>query len=166
VEKFRKLLEKKHAEGKSLSGVEKDAKSSVLEHLKQMASDSIGDKLKGLKKVTVASDSPHGLAEGLDKAKEMIGDPGVHDKGGEPGEHMEHDEGHMMPNEEESDEHEASESPEQEEAEEQAEGTEADEHPEDSIGQEHNEFDHMSEDELDQHLQKLMQHKAHLKGKR
>lgn len=162
MEKFKKLLEKKHAEGKGLSDVEKDAKSSVLEHLKQMASDSMGDKLKGLKKVTVASDSPHGLAEGLNKAKEMIGDPGVH--GEEPGEHLEHDEGHMMPNEE-SEEHEASESPEQEAAEEQAEGTEADEHPEDAIGQEHNEFDHMSEDELDQHLEKLMKHKAQMKGK-
>ena len=52
-----------------MSDVEKDAKKSVLGELRQTADDMMKDKLSGLKKVTVASDSPEGLEEGLEKVK-------------------------------------------------------------------------------------------------
>lgn len=62
---------KKEKEGK-MREPEKNAKMSVLSHLRDMAQESMGSKLKGLKKVSVASDSPEGLEKGLDKAKEII----------------------------------------------------------------------------------------------
>lgn len=84
------MFEKK----KPMSQNEMDAKRHVIESMRKMAQGAMGDKLKGLKKVSVASNSPAGLEEGLDKAKEMISMP-AHDL-------------------EESPEHEASESPEEE----------------------------------------------------
>lgn len=51
---------------------ERDAKMSVVEAMRKMAEDEMGGRLKGLKKVTVASDSEGGLEKGLEKAKEMI----------------------------------------------------------------------------------------------
>lgn len=93
-----KLLMKKHGEGKVLGKAAAKAKSSVLEDLMSDMFDQDGDKVKGLKKVTVASNSPKGLEKGLDKAKEMLGDEGIADED--------------MPEGEESAEHEAEESPE------------------------------------------------------
>lgn len=53
------------------------AKLKVLKHLKDMASQMMGDDLKGgmdgMKKVTVAAPDEAGLKEGLDKAKEVVG---------------------------------------------------------------------------------------------
>lgn len=69
---------KKDAQGE-MSDVEKSAKSSVLEDLRDQASKAMSGKLHGLKKVTVASDSGSGLEHGLDKAKEMLG--GMHGEG-------------------------------------------------------------------------------------
>lgn len=63
-----KKLKKK--EGKMPSH-EKDAKMSVLSHLRDMAQESMGGKLSGLKKVSVMSDSKEGLKEGLSKAQEL-----------------------------------------------------------------------------------------------
>ena len=98
MNKLEKLLMKKHGEGKMLSKSAAKAKSSVLEDLMGDMFDHEGDKVKGLKKVTVASNSPKGLEKGLDKAKEMLGDKGLSDED--------------MPEGEESAEHEESESPE------------------------------------------------------
>ena len=69
-----KLMAKKKMEGKKLSPMEKKGKEETLQSLidEMMGLDS--DKVKGLKKVTVASDSPEGLEKGLDKAKELVGD--------------------------------------------------------------------------------------------
>jgi len=69
-----KLMAKKKMEGKKLSPMEKKGKEETLQSLidEMMGMDS--DKVKGLKKVTVASDSPEGLEKGLDKAKELVGD--------------------------------------------------------------------------------------------
>ena len=92
-----KLMMKKHGEGKVLSKSAAKAKSSVLEDLMSDMFDHDGDKVKGHKKVTVASNSPKGLEKGLEKAKEMVGHKGMEDE--------------EMP-EEESAEHEAEESPE------------------------------------------------------
>lgn len=66
-----KLLEKKKGE-KPISKEYKDSKMSVLKALHDEMSRMMGDDLKGLKKVTVASDDKEGLEEGLDKAKDLI----------------------------------------------------------------------------------------------
>lgn len=69
---LKKIIDKKKKEGKTLSPVHKEARSTVLEDLMDHLSDMGMDKVKGLKKVTVASDSKEGLAKGLDKATEMV----------------------------------------------------------------------------------------------
>jgi hypothetical protein len=69
---FKKLVSKKKEEGKSISPVHKKAKGSVLEDLMQHLGASGLDKIKGMKKVSVAADSKEGLAEGLEKASELI----------------------------------------------------------------------------------------------
>ena len=55
-----------------MSDAKMAAKRSVLNDLRGQAMEKMGSKLGGLKKVTVASDSPKGLEEGLEKAKEML----------------------------------------------------------------------------------------------
>lgn len=60
-----------------MSDMEKKSKLSVLKDLHKQASDAMkGDLegMKGMKKVTIASDSKSGLKEGLDKAEEMLGE--------------------------------------------------------------------------------------------
>jgi hypothetical protein len=69
--KMKKMLEKK----RDLPEHEKAAKMDVVKHLRDMASDAMGDKLDGLKKVSVASNTPEGLAHGLDKAKQIVSHP-------------------------------------------------------------------------------------------
>lgn len=56
------------------SDMKKEAKLSVLKELRKMASDMMGDDVKGgmMKKVTVASPSTEGLKEGLSKAEDMM----------------------------------------------------------------------------------------------
>lgn len=56
---------------KNMSEHEKMAKMGVLKDLMAQADDSMFGKIKGLKKVTVASNTPEGLEHGLDKAKHM-----------------------------------------------------------------------------------------------
>lgn len=78
---FKKLIEKKKSEGKSISPVHQSAKSSVLEELMQHLGASGLDKIKGMKKITVASDSKEGLSEGMKKAAEMVEeDPEMRDQ--------------------------------------------------------------------------------------
>lgn len=97
---FNKLMEKKMKEGahKKMSPVERQAKMNVVHDMRKMASDSMAEPLHGLKKVTVASDSPEGLQAGLQKAQQVAGhEPDMGDddtqmlaEGGEvdvPGEH-------------------------------------------------------------------------------
>lgn len=71
-EMLRALLQKKAREGKMISGPERDAKMSVLHDFKDQMGGMMGDKLKGMSKVSVASDSPEGLGEGLDTAKDLV----------------------------------------------------------------------------------------------
>ena len=71
---LQKLMAKKKSEGKKLSGAEKKGKEDTLQSLIDDMMGMDGEKVKGLKKVTVASNSPKGLSKGLDKAKELIGD--------------------------------------------------------------------------------------------
>lgn len=68
---MKKLLEKKKSKG-MLSDEESSAKMSVLKNLRGQSNDSLSEKLKGAKKVSVMSDSQEGLEEGLDKAKEIL----------------------------------------------------------------------------------------------
>ncbi len=63
-----------------MSDHEKQAKMGVLHHLKSMAEDMMKGHMDnqppggagGMKKVSVMSDSPEGLSEGLDKAKDLV----------------------------------------------------------------------------------------------
>jgi hypothetical protein len=71
MHKFDKLLEKK---GKPVSDVEKRAKSDVLSSYQRDNGDALGDKLAGLKKVSVAAPNKEGLEAGLEKAGELLGE--------------------------------------------------------------------------------------------
>ena len=81
-----KMLEKK---GKKLSPIEGKAKKDVLSGLSDEMGGKLGERLSGLKKVSVAAPSKEGLEEGLDKAKELLGDM--------PEEESEDDGEHEMP---------------------------------------------------------------------
>lgn len=67
-----KLIEKKKKEGKKLDGSHQKARSSVLDELMGDMEGLGAQKVKNLKKVTVASDSSEGLEKGLSKAKELV----------------------------------------------------------------------------------------------
>lgn len=71
MDKLEKLLMKKKA-GKEMSPIEREAKMGVVGDMRKMASEAMGDKLKGLQKVTVAAPDKDGLEMGLDKAQELL----------------------------------------------------------------------------------------------
>lgn len=73
MKKFHEMLAKK----RDMKPSEKHAKLGVLKDLKHSLADSMGDKLDGMKKVSVMSNSPQGLSAGLDKAKMMSQNPGM-----------------------------------------------------------------------------------------
>ena len=91
---FEKMLAKKKASDGEMPKQKMEARNSVLDDLMSNMDDRQSKKL-GVKKVSVMADSKKGLEEGLDKAKEVIGDA-------------------ESPEMEEDMEHEASESPEHE----------------------------------------------------
>lgn len=67
------MLEKMKEKSKGdLSPEKAQALKSMLANLKSMVGSGLAEKMKGLKKVTVASDSPEGLKEGLEVAKEKV----------------------------------------------------------------------------------------------
>jgi len=69
---LKKMMEKK---GRSdMSSEEKEAKMNILKDLRGQAMDQMSGNLKGLKKVSVASDTPEGLQKGLEVAKEVAGE--------------------------------------------------------------------------------------------
>lgn len=72
MEHLKRLLAKKKAEGATLDPMQAGAKSSVLREMMGGLDKMGADKLNGLKKVTVASDSPSGLEKGLGMAKEIV----------------------------------------------------------------------------------------------
>jgi hypothetical protein len=142
-----KLIMKKKGEGKDLSPEHAEAKSSMLEKL-MGDMDSMGaDKLKGLKKVTVASNSPKGLEMGLSKAKDLVKKPEMMDEHEtdeiDPEFHKDGEE--EMSEDEESPEHESMESP----------ALEASEH---EMGED------MSEDELRAKIRELEAKLNHMKA--
>lgn len=76
-----KLMEKKSS--KPLDPMYKDAKMSMLHELRNAMSGEMKNDLenaKGMKKVTVAGTDPAAVAEGLDKAKEMVSGEGSEDE--------------------------------------------------------------------------------------
>lgn len=86
--KFAAMMAKK----RDMKPSEKHAKMNVLKDLKGSLADSMSDKMDGLKKVSVMSNSPQGLNMGLDKAKMMASqNPQMMNQGGLALEGMEHD---------------------------------------------------------------------------
>lgn len=73
MDKLMQLIAKKKQMQGDMNPIHAQAKHAVLSDLIGEMHGMDGDKVKGLKKVTVASDSPHGLTEGLMKAKQMVG---------------------------------------------------------------------------------------------
>lgn len=69
---FEKLVAKKKAEGKGMSPSHQKAKGDVLGDLMDHLDGAGMEKVKGMKKVSVASTSKEGLTKGLDKAKELV----------------------------------------------------------------------------------------------
>lgn len=75
MKEFKELLMKKAKDGKFLSEEDKAAKMDVLNEIKGTLSEMMGDDLKrvkGMKKVTVASPTEEGLKEGLEKAGDVV----------------------------------------------------------------------------------------------
>jgi len=69
-DKLKKLMKAKG--DKKMHPIEKEAKMRSLGELHSMAKGMLGERLHGLKKVSVASDSKEGLEEGLSKAKDIL----------------------------------------------------------------------------------------------
>lgn len=74
IEQFKKLMMKKAQEQASNPPDSKnmEAKASVMKELSDMLKGKAMGDIHGLKKVTVASDSPEGLKTGLELAKEKM----------------------------------------------------------------------------------------------
>ena len=60
---------------KKLSPLEQKSSKTVLDALRGETQNMLKGKMDGLKKVTVASNSPEGLKKGLDLAKKIAGKP-------------------------------------------------------------------------------------------
>ena len=157
--KFMKMMEKKKESGGEMSDNEKKAKFDAVKSMRDWASGLMGDKLKGLKKVEVASNSPEGLSAGLDKAKEIIGK--------NPGEDEDSDAGddHELSDVESGDDRDDSEF--------SGDGSEDLDHEEPGMDGAHTELHastsgdgEESEEELDKKLKELMAKKAALSIKR
>lgn len=67
-EKLMKMMAKK----RDLSPSEKKAKMDAVHEMRGAASEMMGNKMDGLKKVSIMSNSKQGLAHGLDKAKQIV----------------------------------------------------------------------------------------------
>ena len=70
--KLEKLMRKKAEKGDVLSKSHAKARSGILQDLAEDMMAMEGDKVKGLKKVTIASDTSKGLKKGVEKAEEML----------------------------------------------------------------------------------------------
>lgn len=76
MDKLQSLIDKKKKEGKTLSPMDAAARHSVLGGLMGELDGEDAKKVKGLKKVTVASDDKNGLEKGLDTAKKLVAHEG------------------------------------------------------------------------------------------
>lgn len=147
-EKLKKLMKAKG--DKKMHPIEKEAKMTSLKELHDMAKGMLGDRLHGIKKVSVMAPNKEGLEQGLSKAKSLLdghlGDHGVSDTSPEMADKLAEE---TL----ETPEEEASESPEEQEME-AAEGVEM-HHP-------HMEED-MDEHSIDEKIKHLMEMKKRLK---
>ncbi len=72
-DKMLKMLKAKKDKNKdSMSDNEKEAKLNVMKELRDSASKMMGDKVRGIKELSVVAPDKKGLEKGLDKAKELI----------------------------------------------------------------------------------------------
>jgi hypothetical protein len=94
MDHMKKLREKKGMH--KMRPMEQKAKMGVMEDLQKMAHDAMGGKLRGMKKVSVMSDSEEGLEHGLDKAHDVLKHlpPGLDDS------HHDHENAALTENEE------------------------------------------------------------------
>lgn len=98
-EMFKKLLAKKKSSGEEMSPGRMKARSSVLDDLVGNMEGREGKKL-GMKKVSVMAPDQEGLEEGLDTAKEVLGEENQLEAGMEAAEsEMEDEESEMSPEE-------------------------------------------------------------------
>ena len=135
---------KKKGDKAEMHPIEREAKMRSLGELHKMAQDMLGEKLHGLKKVSVMAPNEEGLEEGLHKAEELV------KKGPKS---LGHHEAIPFAGEE---------TPEEEAAEEKME----EEHPEEAAHMmEEHEEEPQSEEEIDQKIQELMEKKARLAKK-
>lgn len=102
MEKFKALMAKKKQEGNKMDPADVAAHSSVLGDLMSSLDSHGAEKVKGLKKVTVASNSDEGMKSGLDKAKEIV-DQGDKEVTGDEDESLE-SQAHDSPEYEDDDE--------------------------------------------------------------
>lgn len=72
-DKMMKMMMDKKAGAKKLDPEYKKVKMGLLKDLHGDMGKMLGEDFKGMKKVTVASPDSEGLAQGLDKAEEMLG---------------------------------------------------------------------------------------------
>lgn len=73
MDDFLKLLKKKSDEqGGPKMNRHMEAKAAMAKELSDLLGSDLAEGVKGIKKVTVASDSEQGLEEGLKKAKEVL----------------------------------------------------------------------------------------------
>ena len=132
MDKLKEIMMKKKGEGKELTPVHATAKMGVLQNLLADMDKLGAEKLGGLKKVTVASDSKQGLEKGLEKASEIVqkgplsarNHDGIADSGNAV-DQSDEDEYTPEHNPEEDEAHEAMESPELEADEHAAHGDES-----------------------------------------
>lgn len=59
---------------KKIDPIEKEAKLAAVKGMRKMAGDMMADDMKSMKKVTVAAPDTESLEEGLEKAKEVVGE--------------------------------------------------------------------------------------------
>jgi len=162
MDKLMKLIAEKKQKHGDMSPIHAKAKHHVLKDLMDEMHGMDGEKVKGLKKVTVASNSPEGLEHGLEQAKDIVGHGGKHmehlAKGGLAGmgEMMDED---MAPEHEEG---ETDMEPEHDEAEgmEHMMDGEDDEHAE----EEHEGEEHSEISSLEEKLKEIMAELEHLKS--
>ena len=102
MDEFMKLLAKKAREQKGpMHGPKMDAKAAMAKELSDSLGSDIMEGVKGMKKVTVASDSEEGLKEGLEKAEDVL-ESKMDKEDDESEEEMEGSEKEDMEDEEES----------------------------------------------------------------
>lgn len=151
MDHLKKLMAKKKGD---MPAHERQAKMDVLKDLRDQAASAMAGGLHGLKKVSVMSDSPEGLSEGLDKAKHIA------EGAEEDREHALHEPEMDDAAEEDAEKHEG----------EEAMGAEHDEalSPEAAAHEEEAEHEgrEYSHDELDAEIAKLMELKRNLHSNR